>query len=234
MPLTSYDAFGRPLSKGWYDFMHPEESAASLPEDMLYDYLVAAVEQAYEHESRERQHGGLDTVHRKLDEMARAVMLSLVQAAPNNANLRRAMAACPCDKASIAQMLTAHGIYRGGHDGGWTSDQDSFDVMAGIKGATFALSHNPDAIRPIAAHRPPDNVAHLVKSDNVDPYAAIAARQLSHEARMRAALHPDTVTRGPNVSADCPVHNGRDLTKSMNLYNPMTPCTCHGTPRAYG
>lgn len=233
MPLTEIDAYGRTLSKGWYDFLNPSPQASALPEDMLYDYLVAAVEQAYEHESRESAHRGLATVGRKLDEMARAVMLSLVQAAPNNRNLRRAMAACPCDKASVAQMLTAHGIYQGGHDGGWTSDQDSHAAMMGISGGTFALSQNPEAIRPLTVRHDPGSVAHLVKSDAIDPFAFARNRMLRNEARMRAAFAPDVVSKGGNIDARCPVHGTLDAYKSMNLHNPMAPCTCHGTPRPY-
>ena len=230
-----YDLAGRVLRKGVYAFRHSERDA-KLPDDYLYDYLCAFIEEAYEHEVREKQHQPLNAKD-QLTTIARAIMAELVQTLPTNPNLMRACKKYSCSADTVAQMLVEKGLHRPAADSDWTDDIQSIMAMGGE-----AMAYSLDAAMPeqdpyarpglALTDPPPADASHMLKSDYVDPYAEIQAREA---ARVRA-LWPETAPElaKANVSADCPVHGGRDFSKAQQVWNPLQPCLCHGKPNAYG
>ncbi len=232
--MDSTDIYGRPLKKGLYAFRDSTGTDAEVPDSLLYDYLCAFIEEAYEHESREREHADLNAKE-QLSQMARAIMNELVTTIPRNRNLMRATTKYSVTTSVIEQLLVAKGIYKPRADSEWRSDADGNAAM----GASFAYSLPPSPWmqsepaprvgRTLVDHTPA-NVASLVKAEVVDPFEAIRSR----EAARVHALWPGSAPAEVRISPECQVHGGRDITKAQNLWNPMLPCTCSGTPNAHG
>lgn len=239
LPLASFDQYGRPLSKGLYSFRNSGRDAP-IPDEYLYDYLCAFVEEAYEHESREAEHSQLSDKDR-LRELARAVMHELVQTIPQNPNLMRAAKQWPLTVDAVAKLLVAKGIHKPRADSEWTSDADSMAAMhAPTEGEVLSLSFATSDFdmhgRPGMSLAPPpvDNVAHLMKSEApIDPFEDIRRREAQRVADLWKSA--GVVEMAPaQIAADCPVHNGRDVSKAQQLWNPMLPCKCGGEPNPYG
>lgn len=237
--ITMTDSAGRVLRKGLHAFrFYGDDKPEMLPEGYLYDYLCAFVEEAYEHEKRESTHRSL-TAHDRLDSMACAVMHELVAYLPTNANLRRACEKYACSKDTIARILVEKGLMRP------SSDIYQHDDFAGSAAMGAYLTENLElsskvpwvqaepapVVERLLTDRGPGDVSHLVKSDGLDPFQALMARR---REEVQGHWTVPELPAGVTASDDCPVHNGRDMTKSMNLWNPMLPCTCSGKANAYG
>ena len=205
--MTMTDTAGRVLRKGLHSF----ESSPALPDDYLYDYLRAFVEQSAS--SALQKSDGAD--------VPTQVMRDLVRYIGENPELARASASVGgCTKETVAQILLEKSGERSVPPDVFTQAVPWFDTDPA------------PVVERNMAPRGLGDVSHLVKSDgDLDPFQAIQLRQ-------RAAVHalwdvpelPATLTAVDN----CPVHSGRDITKSMNLWNPMQPCMCTGSPNAYG
>lgn len=234
----TFDMAGRPLAKGLYAFRNTQREA-TLPDEYLYDYLCSFVEEAYEHESKEDAHANLSAKD-QLMAMSRAIMNELVQSMPSNPNLMRAAKKFTVTKDSVAMLLVQKGIYKPKSDSQWVDDMDSWRALTG-ESMMLSMDHAalPFDIRAqpgIAVHRPPaaDGSHLLAKSDPVDPVADLAARRAAQTAHIYGGLGVPSGAAVPTLSASCPVHNGRDITKAQNLYNAQQPCTCHSRANAYG
>jgi hypothetical protein len=214
-----------------------------IPQEYLYDYLCGCIEQAYERESRETEHQNVSAKD-QLTAMASAVMHSLVRDMRYNGDVRRACTAYKVTRDVVAAILISKGIYKPKADSDWASDLDSNAAMGmpmneGIAGSVFAFSNPPTPFigqqeTPPRTHTLVDrtiDVSHLVKSDDRDPHVPLRAAEL---ARMRALYGTGLEVAQPNVAADCPVHNGKDISKAQNLHNPMQPCTCGATANPWG
>lgn len=231
------DVYGRDLSKGIYAFRGTRLDAA-LPEEYLYDYLCAFIEEAYEQESREPAHRTLNAKE-QLSTIATAVMNELVQTIPGNPNLMRATKKYKVNAAGVAQILVQRGIYKPRADSEFSGDDPSYLAMGApaLVGEAMAFSVPPSGwfksesapvvLRTMVDHT--DDASSLVKSDYDDPHLHVTARE---GARVRALWKSEDVPA--QASPSCPVHGGREYQKSQNLWNPMQPCTCHGKPNAYG
>lgn len=237
------DPAGRALAKGLYAFRDPGGRDQDLPEEYLYDYLCAFIEEAYEHESREPEHQQLQA-REQVVEMSRAVMSELVQTIPRNKNLMRAAKKYDVTRASIEAILVVRGIFKPRAGSAYSDDGNSamgaHSLTAAIGDFAFSRSHEiapflqpelaPPTARKIAVRH--DDVSHLVKSDAMDPARVfIEGGRRGAEARGVVARMADPVAR---AAPECPVHTGREIHKAMNLWNPMLPCTCHGKPNAHG
>lgn len=228
-----HDLAGRALSKGLYGFRGNADDTA-LPDEYLYDYLVAFVEEAYEHESREGAHARADMkAEDQLQKMARAIMSDLVRYVPTNKNLLRACKKHRCTVEAVKQLLVRHGIYQAAADSNWTSDADSHASM----GASLERSMETYTLEAAMPSRDPmgrpgvemtpgpvTDVSHLLKSEEaMDPFAAVRARAEAFTASLWKSSDPVAV---PTVAGDCPVHGLRDISKAQQVSSPMTPCTC--------
>lgn len=239
------DIDGRPVLQkgGLHKFMsYSAKQDAPLPDKFLFDYLCSFVEEAYEHEKREPEHK--HTTHflsGSLPEyFARLIMGELVQCMPKNKNLMRAAKKYKVTQDVIARLLVAKGIIKPKSDTMWT-DSDSARAMgasllAESEPMAYSQEHSwmqgaPYAVGLNMRKAAPDNVANQIVDNSIDPASALRIRK-SVELRDLWGQGDQAVVA--NVADDCPVHGGRDMSKSMNLHNVMTPCTCHGESRAYG
>lgn len=235
------DVAGRALKKGGlHTFRHVGRDATKIPTKYLFDYLCAFIEEAYEHEKDE-------PMHRKVEasdlpgRMARAIMGELVQCMPTNANLTRACKKYNCTQDTIAQLLVAKGILKPKSDTMWTDSDGAKAMGAGLlsEGEVMAYSQPPPWMQQEPAPRigrdimkaEVGDVSHLVIDDHVDPAMALVIRK---SAEMRMLWPESMVSADSNISESCPVHGGREMHKSMNLWNPMQPCACGEKANAYG
>lgn len=228
-----------------YDFTskHQQKDAAKIPDKYLLDYLCSFVEEAYEHEAREPKHKNVPAENRA-GHFARLVMNELVQAITTNKNLMRAAQRYNVNVNVIERILVSKGILKPKSDSDWT-DKDSAQAMganalaADVAGEGMAYSApsawmQPDPFAPEGRplHKGPvDNVAAQVVDDSIDPSTSLQSFQA---AQARALWPGSEPVGGATIAPDCPVHNGADMTKAQNLWNPMAPCTCKGEPNAYG
>lgn len=236
---TIYDAAGRAMRR---TLSKAEVSSApELPAEYLYDYLVACVEEAWEHERREPAHRDKHlTAHDRLDTLSCAVTCELVRRMAYDRNLiRAAKSVGGVTKEFVARTLVEKGWMQPSSD---IYQHDDFTGNAAM-GAMIAehlelsvkvpwIQTEPAPVTPKQLHdRGPGDVSHLVKGEDLDPFEAIMARR-----REEVRSHWTVPELGAEITASdsCPVHGGRDMTKSMNLWNPMQPCTCSGEPNAYG
>lgn len=170
--------------------------------------------------------------------MARAVMNELVQTIPGNPNLMRATTKYKVTTDMIASLLVAKGIYKPRSDAEFTDDGNAA-MGAHLLGEAMAFSLPPSPWlkaepaprvgRQLVQHGPED-VSGLVKGEHVDPATLIATRETARVRALWAGAAPEVAQAAPS----CPVHGGREIHKAMNLWNPMLPCTCSGTPNAHG
>jgi hypothetical protein len=229
------DMHGRALRKGLHAF-RSDASTPDLPPQYMYDYLVHFVEEACEHECREQEHQNV-AAQDKLRVVARGVMGELLQAMLRDRNLKRAVDQFSPNVDTICRILTSHGIFQGMTHDGWEKDEASHNAMGVTESFAYSLDHAMPAVDPLGrpgvarVEQQIENVAHLVKSDVGDPHQLFAAHG---RAQARALWGHEAPAAASTVDHRCPVHGGLDLTKAQNLWNPMQPCTCSGTPRAYG
>ncbi|HEY5553164.1 MAG TPA: zeta toxin family protein, partial [Opitutaceae bacterium] len=103
---SAYRLQGDTLRKGGlyqFDLSRTDmKGVAAVPENLLYDYLCSFVEEACEHESRERQHGP--------NELAGPVMHELVQYVIRNPNLMRAVKKFNVTAETLAEIIKAKGF----------------------------------------------------------------------------------------------------------------------------
>lgn len=228
------DAAGRPLKKGLYAYDLSGQKPEALPEEYLYDYLTAFVENAYESESQEVQHSKLDA-HDQVSTMASSVMNALVTLMPKNANLMRACKKFSVTKQVVERLLVEQGFYKPRADSEFTDD--GLGAMGALLLAQedFAYSHQPVpflsedmfAVPGLVVRGPVEEPADdlVVKSEAGDPHELLAA------AHRRAAFAqwgdgPSGVPDQTPIAA-CPIHDGRDIHKAQMLNHGMLPCTCH-------
>ena len=244
MDMTQKDLAGRVLQKGdLYKFAsHDAQRDAKLPDKFLFDYLCSFVEEAYEHERREPEHKNVaHFLSSSLpDYFARTIMGELVQCLPKNPNLMRAAKKYNVNQDVIARLLVAKGILKPRSDSMWT-DSDSASAM----GASMLAESEPMAYSQqrswmqreayaegtALTKAAPDDVAHLIVDDSVDPAGALQMRKSIELSDLWGDSQP---TARVTYRDDCPVHGGRDLSKAQNLHNPHTPCICSGKANAYG
>jgi hypothetical protein len=233
--ITMYDQSGRALRKGLSAFQCCHNDA-QLPEIYLYDYLCAFVEEACEHESHVTQQ--LSTKE-QLDTMAMAVMHELVATLPKNENLRRACAMQGCSKDTVARIIVEKGLLPPASDIYGHTDEAGAAAMGAIAEPMAYSQKIPWVQGEVAPRdgaslleRAVEDAGGLVKSDETNPYQALQERRVA-EARTHWGV-PDLPAE-VTASDSCPVHASADMTKSMNLWNPMQPCTCFGgAPNAHG
>jgi len=109
----------QPLAKGLYKFGDYSQNAKmqAIPDEYLLAYLDAFIEEATEHEMREKAHA-LDamtmgpTPGGPEHSLAQWVMNELVQYMACNANLMRAVKMCNCTKDYIADRISAMGLLK--------------------------------------------------------------------------------------------------------------------------
>ncbi len=225
------------LQKGLYDFKgYDRKNDRALPARYLFDYLCAFVEEAYEHEKKEPAHKNISARDLPMA-MARCIMNELVQCLPKNPNLMRACNRYKCNQDTIAQLLVSKGILKPKSDTLWT-DSDSAAAMGagGILAESEVMAYSlPPAPfiksdpfaptgRPLAPPVQHENLAGHIPNDRMDPAAALSMRKATEMNEMW--FGSELLPAGATVAYDCPVHSGRDMTKSQNLWNPMQPCRC--------
>jgi hypothetical protein len=229
------------MQKGLYQFQGL--GSGEVPDQYLYDYLCAFVEEAYEHERQEKVHQNTlvppsSTGASIEDVWATAVFNELVSMMGSNANLTRAAVKYNVTKDVIAHILRSKGLVRPFSDAGtWTSDYDSMRAMDG-EGVTrpLVLSESaraqyrdivPDPfghnVGVALAKAEPAPTAPLFIDDSHDPHGNLAKAE---RARLALVDYRQNAEWRPNVSPTCMIHGSADLTKSMNLSNPHARCTC--------
>lgn len=214
-----------------------------VPEEYLYDYLCANIEDCYEQQRRETEHQNV-SARDQIKAMAQNVMHDLVKRLRWDPNLVRACKRYSVTMPVVEAILIEKGIYKPRADSDWASDKDQnaamgMPVAQGIPGSVFAFSMpaNPwqkSELAPSVNREMRDftqDVSHLVKSDDRNPFTAL---QHAEEVRMRALYGGGDSNAVANVASDCPVHNGVDINKAQNLHNAMLPCTCGAEPNPYG
>lgn len=223
------------LSKGLYDFKNYDpKKQGTIPDEYLWDYLCAFVEEAYEAERREKEHQNVlvppaSTGEDVISLYAGAVMRELVQYIPSNDCLKRAAKKFDVTKETIKGILSSEGFVKPyTTTGEWTDDYDSLAAMGGV-GTTrpMQLSAKPDPLS-----LPVDGVA-LAKSiepakkgwidDSRDPHIGLADAEA---LRIGAASFRAEAEWKPNVSSGCVIHGVADLTKAQNYATPHAHCTC--------
>jgi hypothetical protein len=217
------DQYGRPLRKGMYAFEN-QGNAQALPEDMLYDYLCAAIYEAFEEQVRESAHRPMDGKDGTAA-LATYIGMCLVKLCPSNPNLLRACKAYGCDKGLIMRVLAEKGLGRPAADTMHTDDMAGITAMGGeaLMLSEAALEVDPYG-RPglPTVSREPENAAHLLKSEDADPAAALHARRRAfHEGLWKGEEGGMQVT-----DPLCPIHGGRDISKAQLLNHGSLPCTC--------
>ena len=226
------DADGRALRKSWYEFARPDAKAAALPEEYLYDYLCAAIEEAYEMESRESAHRNTDAKDLPLY-FGQVVMHEIVSALPNNKNLARACKKFRVTKFTVAALLQEKGLIKVKSDTMAEGSGDGNSAMGGngLAGEVMAYSQKSPWIQEdafaakgrVMTDHTPENIAKSIRDDRIDPAEAYAhARRKQFNDLWKGT---DETVR-VNYDASCPIH-GRDISKAQSLSNPMTPCTCN-------
>ena len=225
---TETDQYGRVLRKGGlHSFSYTAEDA-KLPDEYLYDYLCAFVCEAYEHEAREAEHKPLKAED-QLMHMSKMILSELVQTIPKNSNLMRACKKHSCNVQSIAKILIDKGLHRPKADSDWTDDTESHRAM-GVEVMAYSMDYATPEVDPygrpgLTLHKAEtEEAAHLIKEDTRNPYEDLRERRDAFQKSLWKG-HIDETAKA-TVSGDCPVHAGPDHTKSMNLSNPMLPCTC--------
>lgn len=211
----------------------------SVPEEYLYDYLLAVIEEGYECQRRETAHRTL-TAHDQLDALACAVMCWLVRRMVYDHNLVRASRSHGgVTKDVVARILVERGFARPASDIYDHDDRSGNSAMGAMLSEHLELSRKVPWVQAepapvvgrVLADRGPEDVSHLVKSEEADPFAELMRRRREEARQHWTVEDPGAAV---NVHATCPVHNGRDVTKSHQLHNPHLPCLCGPTANAYG
>lgn len=218
---------------GLHEFnLENRPKALSVPENLLYDYLCAFVEEALEHELREPEHSGAVTA----EAIATPVLHELVAFIPKNPNLRRAAQKFEVTARSIAQVIEDKGMLRSRQPEarsqlGATTDFQSMEAMGAVgdhgptgevmlaSAAHPWVQKDPLAVRALDLVRP-----ELVRFADDAPLPAPAAL---HKARLRSA---DLLEDGPParaVARSCLLHG--DLFRDQFAHQPYVGCSCGGS-----
>ena len=221
-----HDVYGRPaLEKSLYSF-RTGQGAAAIPDELLFDYLCAFVEEACEHECRESAHANLSAKD-ALATMARAVMSELVQTIPLNANLMKAAKKYKVTADVIAQLLVARGLFKPRSDSDWTDDRESLGAMGAQLLVGEAMAYSLSQRAPWLQAEPAPVVTRQLRDHNVDVSGLVKSDGVDLHTTFRPSRErwfgPDEVAV---ASKHCALHGHRDLHKAQNLSNPMLPCTC--------
>lgn len=212
---TAYRQQGDTMRKGGlyqFDLSRTDmKGVAAVPENLLYDYLCSFVEEACEHESRERQHAP--------NELAGPVMHELVQYVIRNPNLMRAVKKYSVTAETLAEIIKAKG-FGVPPTTPLSNDAASAAAMGGASGplgtVLMASMREDDEARP---------GVRLRKGNDVVVYPEDAVRFVSRPDP-RIAKRGYTESPVHLVNPDCIIHGDRDLTKSQNLETPMAVCRC--------
>lgn len=220
--LVDSDRWGRPLRKGLHTYAHAGDD---LPDNYLFEYLCGFVEEAFEHEHSEPEHNELE--HGELVEaLGRAVFGELLAYAPRNRNLMRAIIRHPQTAESVADLIVARGLLKPRADT-IPLDYESHAAMGAPEAMAYSMTARDfDDLAHVGTrlvHTDPGNAAHLVKAD---PSTAVEALRGSRARYMAGLVAAATEPAVPNIAADCPIHNGIDITKAHMAWYGMTPCTC--------
>jgi len=221
------------LRKGLYSFdLSGRSNTQALPENLLYEYLCAFIEEACEHERHEPEHRNPTAGEDIYAARAMPVMHELVQYVPKNPNLKRAVQKFKVTTEVIAEIMKQKGFVKpptdGHHDHGdyWSHDYDSAQAMgAGMPRGPAAeslmasVTARPDASRPLTlTGRGPRMVRYQDDDRTVGPVEQL------HKSRVRAHYADDGNMRV--VSSACIIHGSRDLTKEQNFATPYAECRC--------
>lgn len=204
------------LKKGMYGFQ--EKPKNPIPDHLLNDYLMAFIEEAYEHEKRECEHKKNKPVgaREQLEFFAKLIMGELAVCVGNNSELERAAAGV--NEQVIADMLNRSGLIQPqvseqvpvdtqGHEAmcrSWVQDE----LQKGAKPATLTPKGSADG---------------MYVDDTVDPFQGLRQVQAAHHTSAFAVEEAEYVAKG---DGHCPIHGYGDLTKMMNLRHPYGKCTC--------
>lgn len=209
------DQYGRALVKGGlWQFTNPPQGYGNVPDDYLWDYLIAFVYEAYKAATFDQN--PKSDAH----SYACAVMCELIGALPSNRNLKRAASKFKVNKDLIAKVLLDEGIY--------TADAPTLAASNQAVAQAFYYSQQrpwlqgqPESPGVPLYQAAPELVS--VMDDVGDPSVAL---QLAKSAQM-AALWPGKETVPvANVSHTCPIHNGTDYTKAQLIFHPALACSC--------
>lgn len=238
MEYAEVDMAGRTLRKGGLHSFR--DAPPSMPDEYLHDYWLAFVEEAFEHESGEAVHTQGAPVSR-LENIARAIVSEGVLLVGHNPALARAFQSVGgCTKSTVMAAIVDLGLMKPDSEIKYHGD---FEEAFGLEGYaqaepmaySFAARGVQEEMAPVTGvarvNTEPENVIHLVKADSENPFEVLHTRRAKE---IRALWNVDESALDISVRDDCPVHGGRDMTKSMNLWNPMQPCICKGKPDAYG
>lgn len=235
--LYQHFAYKTEKSMPAHTLQKSEYGPKPIPEEYLNDFLCNEICEIYEHEIKGPQQY---TAHDRLDQLSQEILGELIERMQHNDNIRRACELTGCNKMMVARVLTERGLAQP------TSEIFDHTDIAGARamGAyemeeIMEYSHKTPwiqaepspAIGVALAEKPFADASGLVKSDYLDPFRQLQLRCRDHVRSHWGVQDVQAVTSG---NADCPVHGGRDLTKAMNLWNPMLPCTCGPSPNAYG
>lgn len=212
------------------------KNTALLPQEMLFDLLVAFICEAYEHEKQEHEHNGIRPqanvdIHKY---WAKCVMGELVQILPKSKNLMAAVKKHKITADKIADILREQGIVKPPTDAHQLTDRDSWQAMGakvdGEQSEVMEYSRRQrwmgeelEKATPLTLAETPDSRKLVELPPDVDPFVEAARAQ---RERISKAYRVGEQTWRPNVHANCPIHGFRDLTKTMNLNNSMAKCLC--------
>jgi len=236
------------LSKGMHEFhIVPGAKAPALPDDYLQDYLDAFIEEAYEHEYKEKAHqaprleGGDPYMY-----LARCIYNELLIFAVHNHNLLRAVKKFDIKHPRyVLERLNYLGICRVNSEN-YAADRDAQvggyhpEKVEGLAlesppgyqkslDAVFAATQRDEQKFKIAGGNALATAPEMVRleDDGVDPFAAL---KKSIDSRPDALGRRFVLDQGtsvtPTTDVHCPVHGMGDLTKSMNLSNLYVQCLC--------
>lgn len=213
--LTQFDGSGRALKKGFTAFIY-DDSVTARPASMLYGYLCAAVEAAFEEQRAEPEH-----CNETDESLARIVYGQLTLAAGRNSDLRRACTILGIDDATgparVYQIASVEGFLKTHAD--IENDTQRF-AMVPMVGKSFAMQ---------ADHTSRPGLQILQKSvaqvelvdDKQDPYLVL---QKGRIAQHTSRYSPRDESVKINYDSSCPVH--RDLSKAHAIAHPYLRCTC--------
>jgi len=198
------DGSGRALRKGFDTY---EQQSSNLPDDLLYEYLIGAIEESLH--SSIRKSDTQPTGH---------IMADLLKAARTNGDLKRALGTFRVTQSSIDSVLAERGLLKSqgqSLSNGLIPDERHYTPQA-------PWMRPGEYVGVVVAPPADNNVAHLIRDDRLDPCRSLAvARAEQHQSLWRGG---DSRAR-VNYDAACAVH-GRDISKSQNLHNPYVTCSC--------
>lgn len=230
---TGYDS----LRKGLYAFdLSGRGTTTPVPDNLLYDYLCAFIEEACEHESREREHRQPMAGEDFYQVRAVPVLHELVQYLPKNANLARAAKKFSVGAEVIAEIMKKKGLITpptdAHHDHGdyWSHDWDSLTAM-GINDRTgptgevlmasdarYGLREDPEAVRPLTLRDGPAMVHFGYEGHSVSGVVERASR-----ANIYGRFANEPMAKA-NFDSRCLVHG--EIHKQQIAHETFVKCSC--------